>query len=131
MPPMKKRRPAARTPPTAANRRTQRLARSLTRLREAKGLTFDALAEATGVSRTYLWGMENGRFENPSRRICTLLATFYDIPVSTLLDDTDSANEHDSVVTWESIGEKAQALTQKQLRIVDAVVDGLRGVPSI
>lgn len=107
--------------------KTLRLGRILKQLRESRGLTFDALSAACGVSRTYLWGLERGRFDNPSRRICTRIAVFYDVPVSTLLDEADGPDGSNGIVTWETISKKAETLTQSQLKIVDAVVDGLRG----
>lgn len=105
------------------------MSQMLKTLREGRGLSFDELSAAVGRSKTYLWGLESGKFTNPSTKVCTSLANFYDIPVSSLLDGTARGNAAEEIITWEALGERARVLTQRQLRIVEAVVDGLRGAP--
>ena len=80
-----------------------RFGRSLRRLREARGLTQEALAAASGLDRSYVGGVERGE-RNPSLTAIARLASALQTPVSSLFIaiDTDkqvTVVEHESQLT--------------------------------
>lgn len=63
------------------------IGKRLKTLREARGLSVQALAEASGVSAPYLWQIENGRKSNPSGQALRRLATALGTTVAELLGE--------------------------------------------
>ena len=63
----------------------KRFAMRLKQMREARGLTQDALAKKVGVSRAYLARLEMGRHDPPLSRL-RKLAKALGVPVGTLLE---------------------------------------------
>jgi transcriptional regulator with XRE-family HTH domain len=55
-------------------------------LRQVKGLTLPALAEAADVSKGYLWQLETGEDPNPSLAVLMRIATALATTVADLLD---------------------------------------------
>lgn len=51
-----------------------RLGEKLRALRKQKGLTLDKLADAAGLSKSYLWELENRESQRPSAEKLTALA---------------------------------------------------------
>jgi transcriptional regulator with XRE-family HTH domain len=62
----------------------KKLGRRIQRLREARGLSQEALAEKAGLSRGYLARVETGRHE-PSLSMLDKLAKALGVPVAELL----------------------------------------------
>jgi transcriptional regulator with XRE-family HTH domain len=60
------------------------LAEKVKHLREAKRLTVAGLAEASEVSKPYIWQIESGRRDNPTGEILKRLAAALDTTVSDL-----------------------------------------------
>jgi len=56
--------------------------------RHKKGLTQDELSKLTGISRSYICDVENGRY-NPSLKLMTKLAGALDIDLNFLLEMTE------------------------------------------
>ena len=54
-------------------------------VRQLKGLSLPLLAEAAGLSKGYLWQLENGKEPNPSIGILTKIATALETTVADLL----------------------------------------------
>lgn len=53
---------------------TTRLGEKLRELRKQKGLTLDKLAELSGLSKSYIWELENRESQRPSAEKLTALA---------------------------------------------------------
>lgn len=62
-----------------------RLAHNLRRLRAARGWSQDDLAEASGLDRTYVSGIERGR-RNPTLRVIERIALGLGVDPSELID---------------------------------------------
>ncbi len=54
-------------------------------LRQIKGLSVPSLAEVAGVSKGYLWQLENGEDPNPSLGVLTKIATALETTTAELL----------------------------------------------
>jgi len=54
-------------------------------LRQMKGMSVPALAEAAGISKGYLWQLENGEDPNPSLGVLTKIATALETTAAELL----------------------------------------------
>lgn len=63
------------------------LGEKLRTLRKEKKLTLDALAEKVGISKSYLWELENRPQSNPSIEKLGAIATVLDVPTAYFLDD--------------------------------------------
>jgi transcriptional regulator with XRE-family HTH domain len=61
------------------------LAQRIKALRAAKGLTVAALSEQTGVSKPYIWQIEDGRRRNPSGEKLVRLASALGTTVAELM----------------------------------------------
>lgn len=68
---------------------------SLRRIRLARGMTQDALAEAAGLDRTYISGLERGR-RNPTLKVIAVIALRLNVSASELLAREKDSNEEDS-----------------------------------
>lgn len=56
---------------------------AIQRHREARGLSVEALAAEAGIHRTYVPGIENGRY-NPSWKVVGAIADALDVKISDL-----------------------------------------------
>jgi len=63
------------------------LGEKLRTLRKDKKLTLDALAEKVGISKSYLWELENRPQPNPSIEKLGAIATELGVPMAYFLDD--------------------------------------------
>lgn len=59
----------------------------LRRLRKDKGMTMDRLAQAAGISKSYVWELENRPAQRPSAQILHALATVLGVTVQDLLGE--------------------------------------------
>lgn len=62
--------------------------RAMRRLRKHHGLSLQAVADATGYSKTHIWEMEQGRCENPSLMLAICLASLFKTTVSEMTGET-------------------------------------------
>lgn len=62
------------------------LGEKLRTLRKEKKLTLDGLAETVGISKSYLWELENRPQAKPSAEILDKLAIELGVPMAYLLD---------------------------------------------
>ncbi len=63
------------------------LARNVRRLREARGLSQNALAKRAGISQTAVWGIEEGRRRDPNVSTVAALAAALGVAMEHLLLD--------------------------------------------
>jgi transcriptional regulator with XRE-family HTH domain len=59
----------------------------LRRLRKDKGLTMDGLAQAAGISKSYVWELENRPAQRPSGQVLHAVATVLGVTVQDLLGE--------------------------------------------
>lgn len=64
------------------------LGEKLRTLRKGKKLTLDGLAETVGISKSYLWELENRTQAKPSAEILDKLAGELGVPIGYLLDES-------------------------------------------
>ena len=64
-----------------------RLGEKLRKLRKNKGLTLDALAQESGLSKSYLWELENRESQRPSAEKLTALANVFGLPPTYFIED--------------------------------------------
>jgi transcriptional regulator with XRE-family HTH domain len=63
------------------------LSEKLRALRKAKGLTLDKLAEKSGLSKSYIWELENRESQRPSAEKLTALADVLGVTVSYFIEE--------------------------------------------
>jgi transcriptional regulator with XRE-family HTH domain len=68
--------------------RRQQLGRHITRLRQARGLVVDDIAEATGLNRKTVMAAENAH-NAPTLDTLLVIASALGMTISTLLDDSE------------------------------------------
>ena len=59
----------------------------LRRLRKDKGMTMEGLAQAAGISKSYVWELENRPAQRPSAQVLHQLATVLGVTVQDLLGE--------------------------------------------
>ena len=70
-----------------------RLGEQLHKLRKDNGFTLDALAEKSGLSKSYLWELENRESQRPSAEKLTALADVFGISPTYFIEDDIRAPE--------------------------------------
>ncbi len=95
------------------------LGTKLKTLRLGLRLSILAAAEATGVSKTHLWNLEN-RDVNPSRELLLKLASVYGVGVADLVDEgvATPAEEPRMVALYRDLKD----LSERHLSTVEALV---------
>jgi len=66
---------------------TTRLGEKLRDLRKQRGLTLEKLADAAGLSKSYLWELENRESQRPSAEKLTALADVLGVATTYFLED--------------------------------------------
>lgn len=66
------------------------------KLRKAKGLTLDALADLTDSSKSYIWELENKNPPRPSAEKLAKIADKLGTTLDFLLDDGETVTEEDA-----------------------------------
>lgn len=69
------------------------VAETLKELRKEKGYTLQKVADAIGCSPSYLHRLENSSRKNPSMRVVTQLAEFYDADMALITGVSISSND--------------------------------------
>lgn len=64
-----------------------RLGEKLRKLRKDKGFTLDQLAEKSGLSKSYLWELENRESQRPSAEKLTALAAVFGVGATYFIED--------------------------------------------
>src|SRR5882762_2706295 len=64
-----------------------RLGEKLRKLRKDNGFTLDALAEKSGLSKSYLWELENRESQRPSAEKLTALANVFGVSATFFIED--------------------------------------------
>ena len=70
-----------------------RLGEKLNELRKAKKLTLDQLAEQAGMSKSYLWELENRESQRPSAEKLTAIADALGVSASYFLEEDSRSPE--------------------------------------
>lgn len=65
------------------------LGEKLRDLRKKRGISLDEVAEKTGTSKSYLWELEKNPDRKPSADKLGVLADFYNVSISFLLEDEE------------------------------------------
>lgn len=102
---------------------TTKLGEKIRSRRTAKGLSLDALARQAGLSKSYLWELENRESPKPSAEKLSSIATVLDVDVAFLLDDNvdELLEEHRDKQFFRNYA-KLDTATKEQLRhILDAL----------
>jgi transcriptional regulator with XRE-family HTH domain len=96
------------------------LADSLRIARRNKRLSYAKLSELTGISKAYLWGLENGRETNPTILMVKLLAQHLDVTMTQLLDkDFIQDDSFRLMLKFDNLTDKDK---QRVMRIIDSWV---------
>ncbi|OLU26465.1 MULTISPECIES: helix-turn-helix domain-containing protein [unclassified Pseudomonas] len=66
---------------------TTRLGEKLRDLRKQRGLTLEKLADSAGLSKSYLWELENRESQRPSAEKLTALADVLGVATAYFLED--------------------------------------------
>lgn len=72
------------------------LGQKIQNARKEQGLTLDELAKAAGVSKSYLWELENKTPPSPSASKLTGIANALRKPLEYFLDESDAMSEEDA-----------------------------------
>lgn len=88
-------------------------------LRKAKGMTLDDLAVKIDAQRSYIWGIENGRIQNPSAENLTRIAKILNTTINTLLDDINSEEEEKKEILYRNYRQLAEADQKKIDEIIE------------
>lgn len=75
--------------------KSTRLGEKIRVLRKEQQMTLDSLATAAGMSKSYLWELENKESPRPSAEKLDALAKILGRPVSYFLEDDESVPEED------------------------------------
>jgi transcriptional regulator with XRE-family HTH domain len=70
-----------------------RLGEKLHKLRKDNGFTLDVLAEKSGLSKSYLWELENRESQRPSAEKLTALADVFGVSATYFIEDDVRAPE--------------------------------------
>lgn len=80
--------------------KTITLGSKIRKLRKARKISLDKLSKCSGVSKAYLWGLENERNTNPTLPILQRIATSLDITLGYLINEEqedESMDDSDKV----------------------------------
>lgn len=103
------------------------LGNKIRKLRKAKGLTLDELAEATGSSKSYIWELENKDGVNPSGEKLFLLAKELNTNVEFLIDDNKREQSNEDIRT--TFFRRYESLSPDKKQALDAFLKHLDNEP--
>ncbi|RQR34863.1 helix-turn-helix domain-containing protein [Burkholderia sp. Bp9142] len=94
-----------------------RLCDKLRELRKQRGLTLDQLAERAGMSKSYIWELENRESQRPSAEKLSALADVLGVTVSYFIDEDVSVpgEKHKDEVFFRNY-QKLDPTAKEQLR---------------
>ena len=97
------------------------LAKRIRDLRIRANLSLDELAEKAGVSKTYLWELENDEKgeKKPSADILLRVATALNTPIATLLALPTVQIEHKDIELTPSLLEFKKRMNQQKTKLTD------------
>ena len=89
--------------------------------RTNKGLTLDALAQQAGLSKSYLWELENRESQRPSAEKLQGIAVVLGVDVSFFLDDSvdDAQETHRDKQFFRSYSKLDDGAKEQLRRILD------------
>lgn len=97
-----------------------RLGEKVRKLRKAKGLTLEALGEATGSSKSYIWELENGPAVRPSAEKITSIARVLGVTPEFLLDE--DRKEATVTVRDQAFFRKFQSMDEDKKRKLEEIM---------
>jgi transcriptional regulator with XRE-family HTH domain len=102
-----------------------RLGEKIRELRKGKKLTLEALAAQAGLSKSYLWELENRESQRPSAEKLTSLADALGVTANFLIEDeVQSPEEHHLDEAFYRNYKKLDSAAKERLRkILDALKD--------
>lgn len=103
---------------------TTKLGDKIRTLRKEAQLTLDALANAAGMSKSYLWELENRDSPRPSAEKLDALAKVLGRPVSYFLEDDEATPEEEH--KNEAFFRNYKNLSAEEKELVRTVVDSFR-----
>jgi transcriptional regulator with XRE-family HTH domain len=99
---------------------TTRLGEKLKSLRKAAGLSLDQLSEQTGISKSYLWELENRDAAKPSAETLTKVSDRLNVTTDYLLDEKAGLDEG---VKKEAFFRKFNRLQPDDQKKIEEIVD--------
>jgi len=101
------------------------LAGQLKRLRLRRGRSLQQVADAVGVSKPHVWEIESGR-SNASLELVGKLAKYFEVSVSTLLEDNSGTSE--SLVFGREFNSASDEIRRQIIEMTERLLDdtGLR-----
>ena len=98
------------------DQRPTNIGHQLRELRVSRGVSTTTVAQATGITPGHVSALETGRSTNPTIGVLRLLAAYYDIPVSDLLQEEASSFSAEAIQLArefdQMLPERRQALRQ-------------------
>ena len=82
-------------------------------LRKAKKMTLDELAAKIGAQKSYIWGVENGRIQNPSAENLAKIAECLNTTVNILLDNVGNADDEKKEILYRNYRKLTEADRKK------------------
>ena len=97
------------------------LGEKIHRLRKAKGLTIEQLAEQTDSSKGYIWELENRDTRKPSAEKLVKIAVILNVNIEFLLDD--SKDTPDDNVLKNAFFQKFEKLNQEDQKKFTKIIE--------
>lgn len=96
------------------------LATKLAELRSNKHESLQKVADEIGVSKALIWELEKGRIANPSMDVISRLASYFEVSIESLTDNSrtdpkDMSFEEEALVFYKDFS-KLPTETQEMLR---------------
>ncbi len=99
------------------------LAEKLLKLRQDKGQSLQAVADAVGASRAHIWEVETGRTKNPSLDFVRRLADHYGVSVGWLVGEMVEGNaDQEAAVLYRTF----RSLSPQNRQHLQAIIDSMR-----
>lgn len=95
----------------------------ITKLRLAKGESFQQVAEAVGVSKAHIWELEKNRTKNPSMKLLVGLADHFNVSVAFLVGEDVEAPDADPQL--QRMFRQASKLDERERQIMDDMMQSL------
>lgn len=98
------------------------LALTLKKLRQERGESLQAVADAIGISKAHVWELEAGKSKNPSADLLRKLSGHYQVSISTLVGESGSPEEEDLKVMFRQLRE----ISESDRQIVQGLITSLK-----
>jgi transcriptional regulator with XRE-family HTH domain len=99
------------------------LAQRLAQLRQNKGVSLQTVADAIGVSKAHIWGLERNKMSNPTLRLIKSLASYYGVGIDFLMSEDPSSVDADQARVH--LFRESQKLSDTDLAHIQALMESL------